>query len=56
MHGDYYRNHAARVRELASETTTPSIKDHLHDVARQYDLLAEKADEAGRRRARSGPP
>jgi hypothetical protein len=44
----YYRKHAARVRELAAETTTRAIKEHLHDVARQYDVLADKADEAGR--------
>jgi alkyl hydroperoxide reductase subunit AhpC len=50
----YYRKHAARVRELAAETTTPVIKDHLHDVARQYDVLADKADEAGRLGAHQG--
>jgi hypothetical protein len=42
---DYYRNHAARVRALAAETMTPALKDHLNDVARQYDALAERADE-----------
>jgi hypothetical protein len=45
---DYYRKHAARVRDLAAETTTPAIREHLHDVARQYDVLAEKAAEAER--------
>jgi hypothetical protein len=50
---DYYRNHAARVRELAAETTTPALKEHLHDIARQYDGLAERADEAGRRGVRA---
>ena len=50
---DYYRHHAARVRELAAETTTPALKEHLHDIARQYDRLAEKADEATRIGARS---
>jgi hypothetical protein len=52
MPADYYRNHAARVRVLAAETTTPALKEHLHDIARQYDGLAEKADEAARIRAR----
>ena len=50
---DYYRNHAARVRELPAETTTPALKEHLHDIARQYDGLAEKAEEAARIGARS---
>ena len=45
MAADYYRNHAARVRALAAETTTPALKDHLNDVARQYDVLAERADQ-----------
>jgi len=51
---DYYRKHAARVRELAVETTTPEIREQLHDVARQYDGLAEQAEEAARSGARSG--
>ena len=45
---DYYRKHAARVRNLAAGTTTPALKDHLHDVARQYDVLADRADEVAR--------
>jgi hypothetical protein len=45
---DYYRKHAARVRELAVGTTTPALKEHLHDVARQYDALADCADEVAR--------
>jgi len=45
---DYYRKHATRVRDLAAGTTTPAIKEQLHDVARQYDALAERADEAVR--------
>jgi len=36
------------VRELAAETTTPALKEHLHEVARQYDGLAESAEEAAR--------
>ena len=50
---DYYRKHAVRVRELAAEATTPALKDHLHEVARQYDGLAERAEEAARIGARS---
>jgi hypothetical protein len=45
---DYYRKHAARVRGLAADATTPALKDHLHDVARQYDVLADRADEVAR--------
>ena len=45
---DYYRKHAMRVRELAADATTPAIKEQLFEVARQYDELAERADEATR--------
>jgi uncharacterized protein Yka (UPF0111/DUF47 family) len=45
---DYYRKHAARVRELAAGAITPALKEHLHDVARQYDTLADRADEVAR--------
>jgi hypothetical protein len=41
---DYYRRHAARVRQLASEATTAGIKEHLREVALEYDRLAERAD------------
>jgi len=41
---EYYRREAARVRELAREATTAAIKDHLHDVVRQYEQLAERAE------------
>jgi hypothetical protein len=44
---DYYRRHAARVRQLASEATTPAVKEHLHGVALEYDRLAERVDAAG---------
>jgi hypothetical protein len=50
---DYYRKHAARVRAPAADATTPALKEHLHEVARQYDWLPESADEAARREARS---
>jgi hypothetical protein len=50
---DYYRQHAARVRELAAEATTLALKEHLQEVARQYDGLAEMAEEAARTRTGS---
>jgi hypothetical protein len=50
---DYYRKHAARVRGLAADATTPALKEHLVEVARQYDGLAERAEEAARIGARS---
>jgi hypothetical protein len=50
---DYYRKHAARVRGLAANATTLALKEHLHEVARQYDGLAERVDEAVRRGSHS---
>lgn len=41
---EYYRRHAARVRQLASEATTAAVKEHLQDVAGQYERLAERVD------------
>lgn len=41
---DYYRRHAARVRKLASEATTLAIKEHLREVAQEYEKLAERVD------------
>src|SRR5262249_46207761 len=41
---DYYRRHAARVRQLASDATTATVKEHLREVALEYDRLAERAD------------
>jgi hypothetical protein len=43
---DYYRRHAARVRQLASEATTQAIKEHLREVAQEYDRLAERVESA----------
>jgi hypothetical protein len=40
----YYRRHAARVRQLASEATTAAVKEHLREVALEYERLAERAD------------
>jgi hypothetical protein len=48
MPGDYYRRQADRVRSLAHNATTPAIRQHLTDVALQYEKLAEGA-EAGYR-------
>jgi hypothetical protein len=41
MPGEYYRRQAARVRSLAREATTLVIREHLADVALQYEKLAE---------------
>ena len=41
---EYYRRHAARVRELISEATTAAVKEHLREVALEYERLAERAD------------
>jgi hypothetical protein len=48
MPGAYYRRQAARLRNLAQDATTPTIREHLADVALQYEKLAEGA-EAGYR-------
>jgi hypothetical protein len=48
MPGEYYRRQAARVRTLAHDATTLAIREHLTDVALQYEKLAEGA-EAGYR-------
>ena len=44
---DYYRRHAARVRALASDATTPAVKQHLREVALEYERLAERVEESG---------
>jgi len=41
---EYYRRHAERIRQLASEATTPAVKEHLRAVALQYEQLAERVD------------
>jgi len=35
---------AARVRQLAIEATTAAVKEHLREVALEYERLAERAD------------
>ena len=37
---EYYREQAKRSRNLARRTKDPDIRDHLMDVAKQYDKLA----------------
>jgi hypothetical protein len=41
---DYYRRHADRVRKLAAEATTLAIKEHLREIALEYERLAERVD------------
>jgi hypothetical protein len=41
---EYYRRHAARVRSLANEATTTAVKEHLREVALEYERLAERVD------------
>src|SRR3954453_17181459 len=43
----YYRGHAARVRALARDATTPAVKKHLEGVALDYERLAHRVDESG---------
>jgi hypothetical protein len=45
----YYRHHAARVRQLARQAIAAGIREHLDDVALQYDLLAERVESMPRR-------
>ncbi|MGD9616059.1 MAG: hypothetical protein AB7H90_11225 [Alphaproteobacteria bacterium] len=42
---DYYRRHAARVRALARDATTPAIKKHLEGVALDCERLAARLDD-----------
>ncbi len=42
---DYYRKQAARVRLLAADATAGDIKEHLQEVALQYERLAERAED-----------
>jgi formate dehydrogenase maturation protein FdhE len=44
MPREYYHRQAKRVRKLAQEATTPDIREHLADVAREYEQLAEEAE------------
>jgi hypothetical protein len=42
----YYRRLAARVRQLASETTTSAMKRRLLAAALEYERLAKRLDSA----------
>jgi hypothetical protein len=44
MSGEYYRKQAARVHRLAKEASMPALREHLADVALQYEKLAEGAE------------
>jgi hypothetical protein len=48
MPREYYRRHAERLRQLAQDATTDAIREHLADVAREYDQLADGADATSR--------
>jgi hypothetical protein len=41
---EYYRRHAARVRRLACDATTAAVKDHLREVALEYERLADRVE------------
>jgi hypothetical protein len=41
MPAEYYRQQAARVRNLAQDATTDAVRTHLADVALQYEKLAD---------------
>ena len=45
---DYYRKQAARIRLLAADATVGDIKEHLQEVALQYERLAERAEDLAR--------
>jgi hypothetical protein len=48
MSREYYRQQAARLRNLAKDATTLTIQQHLVDVALEYEKLAEGAEAGGR--------
>jgi hypothetical protein len=43
---EYYRRHAKRIRQLASEATTAAVKEHLWAMALQYERLATRVDDS----------
>jgi hypothetical protein len=45
MPAEYYRRHAARLRQLAEDATTPAVKDRLRETARECERLAERVAE-----------
>jgi hypothetical protein len=44
MPSDYYRRQADRVRRLSRKATISAVREHLADIAIQYEQLAEEAD------------
>jgi hypothetical protein len=38
---DHFRRRAAEARRLAADATTPAVKQHLRDLAAQFERLAE---------------
>jgi hypothetical protein len=48
MSREYYRQQAARLRGLAQDATTDAVREHLADVAHQYEKLAEDAEASNR--------
>ena len=46
LSADYYRRHAVRVRNLASAAMILAIREHLQEVAAEYEQLAERVDNA----------
>jgi hypothetical protein len=49
MPGEYYRRQATRLRALAQHATSDVIREHLVEVALQYEQLAEGAEASHRR-------
>lgn len=45
---DYYRERAAEVRKMATETSHPKFKAHLTGIAEEYESLAKEAHEIAR--------
>ena len=41
MPADHYRRHASRVWRLAGDATTPAVKQHLRDLAANFERIAE---------------
>jgi hypothetical protein len=40
---EHYREQAAKLRAMASQCDVASLQQELLDLARQYDVLAERA-------------
>jgi hypothetical protein len=53
---EHFRRHAARIRALARDATTPGIKKRLEDAALDYERIAGRFDESGAAQADSSYP